>query len=59
MIVYFSSFDNFDEVINAMVMKNVALGWAGPNNVAPTLSMTIPATLYFCIKKNKATPLLR
>lgn len=57
MIVYFSSFDNFDEVINAMVMKNIALGWAGPNNVAPTLSMTIPATLYFCIKKNKATPL--
>lgn len=57
MIIYFSAFESFDAVIVAMTQKNVALGWAGPNNVAPVLSMTIPATLYFCIGKNKATPL--
>lgn len=57
MIVYFSSFDSMHDVLNAMITKNIALGWAGPNNVAPVLSMTVPATLYFCIKKNKATPL--
>ena len=57
MIVYFSSFDSKQDVLNAIISKNIALGWAGPNNVAPVLSMTVPATLYFCIKKNKATPL--
>lgn len=57
MVVYFSTFDSVDEIVGAMLAKNIALGWAGPNNVAPVLSMTIPASLYFCIKKNKATPL--
>ncbi len=56
MIVYFSRMENIEAVIKAVKTKNIALGWAGPNNVAPTLSMCIPATLYFCIKRNRYTP---
>ena len=57
LIVYFARMENFDAVIQAMAAKNIKLGWAGPNNVAPMLSMCIPATLFFCIKKNYLTPL--
>lgn len=56
MIVYFAKLGSFDEVVKHMIGKSVALGWAGPNNVAPTLAMCIPATFYFCIKRNRFTP---
>lgn len=57
MIVFFSRFETVDDVMQACAEKNIDIGWAGPNNVAPILAMAIPATLYLCIRKNKATPL--
>ncbi len=55
---YLANFHSWEELKDAIMNKNVNLGWAGPNNVAPTLSMAIPATLYLCIRKNKVVPLL-
>lgn len=57
LIVFFSRFENIDEILHACAEKQIDIGWAGPNNVAPLLAMSIPATMYLCIKKNKATPL--
>lgn len=58
MTIFFASAGGVDNFINICVNKAVDIGWAGPNNVAPTLAMSIPATLYLCIRKNKATPIL-
>lgn len=58
MIIFFANAGGVDNFINICVNKAVDIGWAGPNNVAPTLAMSIPATLYLCIRKNKATPIL-
>ncbi len=58
MIIFFAGLGGIDNVINVCANKSVDIGWAGPNNVAPTLAMAIPATLYLCIRKNKATPIL-
>ena len=55
---YATTFNSFGEFKTAIMDKNLRLGWGGPNNVAPVLSMTIPATLYLCLKRNKAVPLL-
>lgn len=55
---YATTFHSFDELKTAIMDKNIKLGWGGPNNVAPVLSMTIPATLYLCLKRNKAVPIL-
>lgn len=58
-IIFFAKLGNFDAISAAISAKKLALGWGGPNNVAPVLSLTIPATLYFCIKKTKfMTPIL-
>lgn len=57
LVVYFARMGNFDDIVRAMTEKDIKLGWAGPNNVAPMLSMCIPATLFFCLKKNRLTPL--
>lgn len=56
LIVYFARLKNFDAIFDAMLSKEINLGWGGANNVAPILSMTIPATFYFCIRKNCFTP---
>lgn len=58
MLIFYGRIGDVNEIVQAMMAKKVHLGWAGPNNMAPLLSMTIPATLYFCIRKNYATPLL-
>lgn len=58
MIIFFAEAGDVETFINICVNKAVDIGWAGPNNVAPTLAMAIPATLYLCIRKNKATPIL-
>lgn len=51
--------DSFDDFINRGVNKGLFnIGWAGPNNVAPTISLTLPAAFYLCLKKNKFTPLI-
>ncbi len=57
MTIFYARIGNVNDIVEAIVRKRVHLGWAGPNNMAPILSMTIPATLYFCLKKNYATPL--
>ena len=54
---YVANFSTWAELKTAIMDKDIRLGWAGPNNVAPTLSMAIPATLYLAIKRNKLTPL--
>ncbi|MDE6060481.1 MAG: O-antigen ligase family protein [Clostridia bacterium] len=56
MVVYFAKMDSFDMLVDAIKNKSVNMGWAGANNVAPVLAMSIPASLYFCIKKSKLTP---
>ena len=55
---YATNFGSWEELKDAIMNKNIKLGWGGPNNVAPSLSMAIPATLYLCIKRNKVVPLL-
>jgi len=56
-IVYFSRLDGLESFLAAVNGKSIALGWAGPNNVAPTLSLCIPAAFYLCIKHNKLSPI--
>ncbi len=58
MIIVYAKVGNINDILQMMMSKKVHIGWAGPNNMAPLLSMAIPATLYFCIKKNYATPVL-
>lgn len=55
-VVYFAKLGSKEAIVEAIKLKTIMLGWAGPNNVAPTLSICIPATLYFIIRKNKFTP---
>lgn len=56
MVIYFVKLKSVDEIIWAIRYKAIDVGWAGPNNIAPMLSITIPATLYLCIKKTKLAP---
>lgn len=56
MIVYIARLESFDLFVELVKKKTVNMGWAGANNVAPVLAMSIPASLYFCIKKSKFTP---
>ena len=58
MLIFYGRIGDINQIVQAMMSKKVHLGWAGPNNMAPMLSICIPATLYFCIRKNFATPLL-
>ena len=57
LIVYFARLGGIEEIKKAVLEKNIYLGWAGKNNVAPTLATCIPAGFYFCIKKNKFSPI--
>lgn len=57
MIIFYAKIGDINAIVQAMMAKKVHLGWAGPNNMAPLLSIAIPATLYMCIKKNFATPI--
>lgn len=57
MIIFYIRVGDINQIVQAMMAKKVHLGWAGPNNMAPLLSISIPATLYFCLKKNFTTPL--
>ncbi|MDE5601496.1 MAG: O-antigen ligase family protein [Clostridia bacterium] len=57
MVIFFAKLDSFDTLVEHIKNKSVNMGWAGANNVAPVLAMSIPASLYFCIKKSKLTPI--
>lgn len=57
MIVYYARVGDINGIVQAMMEKKVDIGWAGPNNMAPLLSMAVPASFYFCLKKNYSTPL--
>ncbi len=58
-LVVIAQFDGSIKDVIIYVTQNrlLDIGWAGPNNIGIVLAMTIPATLYLCIKKNYATPL--
>lgn len=56
--LFATSCNSIEELKSFILDKNsFKLGWAGANNVAPVISMAIPATFALCIKKNKATPI--
>ena len=55
-ITYYLSLGT-ENILKAITSKNLKLGWAGPNNVAPVLSMAVPTGFYFSLKKNKLVPL--
>lgn len=55
-IVYFAKMGDLETIKQAILQKDINLGWAGKNNVAPTLAMCIPAGFYFSLKKSKLSP---
>lgn len=57
-VYYATTCDTFDAFKENVKLKLIDLGWSSANNIAPVLSMSIPATFCLCIKKNKITPLL-
>lgn len=57
LVVYYARLGGIEEIKKAILAKEISLGWASKNNVAPTLSMCIPTGFYFCIKKNKLSPI--
>lgn len=56
-LVHLATYNSFDEMKNMLLSKEWSLGWGAANNVAPVFLLSIPATLYLCVRKNKATPL--
>lgn len=58
-IVQLFEFSSFAELKEIMSNKGEwSLGWGAANNVSPVFLLSIPATLYMCIRKNKFTPIL-
>lgn len=51
MLTYYIRLGDFDKILRSVRYKEIQLGWAGPNNVAPMLSLTLPACFYYAIKK--------
>lgn len=50
-IVYLARLGSMEKIIECIKVKDIDLGWAGNNNVAPFLSLTLPAAFYYAIKK--------
>lgn len=57
MIIHLANYKSFETLKSMLLTKEWSLGWGAANNVAPVFLLTIPATLYFCVRKNKLTPL--
>lgn len=57
LVIYFARLGDLEQIKQAIIDRNIELGWAGKNNVAPIISMCIPAGFYFSIKKSKLSPL--
>ncbi len=57
LIVNFARAGSVEAIKQMIIGKDISIGWAGKNNVAPTIAMCIPAAFYFCLKKSKLTPL--
>ena len=57
LVIYFARLDGIDNIKQAIIDRDINLGWAGKNNVAPIISMCIPAGFYFSIKKSKLSPI--
>lgn len=51
MIIYYIRLGDFDNILQSVRQKELQLGWGGSNNVAPMLSLTLPASFYYAIKK--------
>ncbi len=57
LLVYFARAGSVETIKQMIIGKDISIGWAGKNNVAPTIAMCIPAAFYFCLKKSKLAPL--
>ncbi|MCM1306524.1 MAG: O-antigen ligase family protein [Bacteroides sp.] len=57
LVIYFARLGGMDEIKQAIIDRNIFLGWGTKNNVAQIISMCIPAGFYFSIKKSKLSPL--
>lgn len=51
LITYYVRLGSVENVLANIRLKNIRLGWASANNVAPFLSMTWPCLFYFATKK--------
>ena len=57
LIIYFARLGGIEHIKQAILDRNIEVGWAGKNNLAPIISMCIPAGFYFSIKKSKLSPI--
>lgn len=57
LVVYFARLGGIDQIKQAIIDRNIDVGWASKNNIAPIISMCIPAGFYFSIKKSKLSPI--
>lgn len=57
LIIYFARLGGIEQIKDAILQKEINVGWAGKNNIAPVISMCIPAGFYFSIKKSKLSPI--
>lgn len=52
-IVYYARIGNLEGIKADIAAKTVNIGWGGPNNIAPTLSIAIPICFYYSLKKSR------
>lgn len=52
-IIYVLRFGNLQDIINVLQQKSLWIGWAGPNTLAPVISMGLPCTFYLTFKRNR------
>jgi heme/copper-type cytochrome/quinol oxidase subunit 4 len=53
MLIFYYRLGSYEAVEHSMITKDIDLGWAGANNIAPMLSMCLPANFYYAIKKKR------
>lgn len=58
LLIYLLRLGSIDAIVTALQQKNIWIGWTGPNTIASVISMGLPCTLYFCIKKRKLSFLI-
>lgn len=54
-IVYYARIGDFAAIKNDIYYKLFNIGWGGANNLAPTLSIAIPVSIYYSLKKSRAS----
>lgn len=53
MLIYYYRLGSYEAIEYCINYKQLDLGWASTNNVAPMLSMCMPASFYYAIKKKR------